>query len=79
MILVLGCSASLHVNTCVHLLQGKDFPSLRFWLPVGIFKHCSAGVVLLSNPKFNLKKEKIICKDLHGRTVIAAWSDLVRL
>lgn len=30
MILVLGCSASLYVNTCVHLLQGKDFPSLGF-------------------------------------------------
>lgn len=77
MVLVLGCSASLYVNMCVHLLQGKDFPSLGFWLPVDIFKHCNAGIVLLPNPKLNWKK--FICKDLQGKTVSLAWSDLVRL
>lgn len=53
--LVLGCSVSLYANMWEHQLQGKDFPSLRFCLPMDTFTHCNAGAELLPKSKWHSK------------------------
>lgn len=69
MILVLGCSATPYGEHVCAFVTGKRFSFIRVWLPMGIFKHCNAGIVLLPNPKLNEKKN-INCKDLQGKTLL---------
>lgn len=70
--LVLGCSVRLCKRMLV--LHGRDFPSVGFWLPAGIFKHSKTEAVLL--PRIKLNSKEIESKTQFQRS---AGKDLVIL